>query len=347
MTISKKTKKIFVVGNSRSGTTIMARLLGKSRFVHTFHEIHFFEMLWNPDARLTILDKEDAEVLLSSLLSIERDDFYGKRDIDKYLQEARVFLSTLKDDITAPMLFEKFLAYETEKNAKRIACEQTPRNVFYIREILNYYTDAVIINMVRDPRSVLLSQKNKWRIRSLGASNFPISEVVRSWFNYHPVTTSLLWNSSINAARTFEKNPRVLTVKFEDFVSHPESVVRRVCSFVGVEFESCMLDIPRIEGGTSSFYRIDQLQGVGIDKAAADRWTRGGLNAGELFLCQKITKKNMDYFGYEATGLNLPLSWLRAILYVATMPLQLINSIILNFHRHRNLLSAIKRRLLD
>jgi len=40
-----RTKKIFIVGNSRSGTTMLARILGNHDNVFTFHEIHFFEQL--------------------------------------------------------------------------------------------------------------------------------------------------------------------------------------------------------------------------------------------------------------------------------------------------------------
>lgn len=36
---------IFIVGNSRSGTTMLGRILGKSTYVHTFDELHFFEFL--------------------------------------------------------------------------------------------------------------------------------------------------------------------------------------------------------------------------------------------------------------------------------------------------------------
>ncbi|MGY8989337.1 MAG: sulfotransferase, partial [Flavobacteriales bacterium] len=41
------TKKIFVVGNSRSGTTMMGRIIGKHSSVFTFKELHFFGQLWS------------------------------------------------------------------------------------------------------------------------------------------------------------------------------------------------------------------------------------------------------------------------------------------------------------
>ncbi|MFI5135892.1 MAG: sulfotransferase, partial [Chitinophagales bacterium] len=38
---------IFVVGNSRSGTKMMGRILGNHEKVHAFPEMHFFEQLWS------------------------------------------------------------------------------------------------------------------------------------------------------------------------------------------------------------------------------------------------------------------------------------------------------------
>ena len=40
------TKQIFVVGNSRSGTTMMGRILGNHPDIFTFKELHFFGQLW-------------------------------------------------------------------------------------------------------------------------------------------------------------------------------------------------------------------------------------------------------------------------------------------------------------
>ena len=44
--------------------------------------------------------------------------------------------------------------------------------------------------MIRDPRDVMLSQKNKWKRRFLGAKQIPLREVVRSYVNYNPILIS-------------------------------------------------------------------------------------------------------------------------------------------------------------
>ena len=96
-----------------------------------------------------------------------------------------------------------FLSEITKKHGKIIACTQTPNNLFYIKDILQEYPHAKVINMVRDNRDVLLSQKHKWKRKFLGAQGIPLFESFRSMFNYHPITTSLVWNSSLSVTERF------------------------------------------------------------------------------------------------------------------------------------------------
>ena len=84
-------------------------------------------------------------------------------------------------------IYKLFLNTITKENKAFISCEQTPKNLYYIEEILKYFPDAFIINLVRDQRDVLLSQKNKWRRKFLGANQIPFFEALRSYINYHPI----------------------------------------------------------------------------------------------------------------------------------------------------------------
>ena len=42
-----KQKKIFIVGSSRSGTTMISRILNNNKSVFSFKELHFFSQLFS------------------------------------------------------------------------------------------------------------------------------------------------------------------------------------------------------------------------------------------------------------------------------------------------------------
>jgi len=339
-TSESKNSFIFVVGNSRSGTTMMGRLLGRYPDIFTFHELHFFEQLWTPSDEKHYLSNAEAEKLAARLLCIERDGYLTQRNPERFFEEAQELISQIQPkNITPAAVFQAFLHYEAVKHSKKIPCDQTPRNVFYIGEILQLYPEARIINMIRDPRDVLLSQKGKWKRRTLGAKNIPRKEVFRSWINYHPILISKLWNASIRSAEDFAEDKRVYTVRFEYLLANPEKIVQNICDFLNISFEKSLLEVPQIGSSSSA----DQPEQKGINPDRAGNWQKGGLNPNEIFLCQKITAVLMERNGYKPVSVEPhPLSLVYSF---GSFLVKLTLALLFNFKRMRNITETIKRRL--
>ncbi|MBT7392854.1 sulfotransferase, partial [archaeon] len=233
---------IFIVGNSRSGTTMVGSILNMNKKVFTFEELHFFGQLWSEDNLGKTINYLEASRLLKKLFIIQRElGYFGDIDIDDKTYEKEIKIILDKTSIyTLESIFSDFLFYETQLNDKSIPCEQTPRNLFYMKEILRIFPNVKIINMVRDPRDVLLSQKNKWKVRKNGISNIPFKEVFRSWINYHPLTISKLWTSSIKMSELYED--KILNIRFEDLIFNSEKTVSKICDYLGIEFDNNMLE---------------------------------------------------------------------------------------------------------
>ncbi len=332
---------IFVVGNSRSGTTMVGRVLGQHPEVFTLGEIHFFEQLWSaPDGERSI-SRSEAVSLAARLLCIQRDGYLNQGRRERFYGEAERLLASLRPrDLFPAKIFEAFLVSEAEKNGKTVPCDQTPRNVFYIGEILALYPEARVISMVRDPRDVLLSQKRKWKRRFLGADDIPFREAVRSWANYHPIVISKLWNASTRAAGRHADDPRVHLLRFEDLVNDPECAIRQVCEFAGLSFEENMLHVPQV--GSSS--GLDHPEQRGINRDRAGSWKRGGLSSTEIYLCQKISGGPMRRFGYLLLTPCRP-NATRLFASLVSFPAKLVFALLLNLGRMRNIQETIKRRL--
>ncbi|MCT7949342.1 sulfotransferase [Ancylothrix sp. C2] len=336
----RKRRLIFVVGNSRSGTTMMGRIMGKHPQVFTFDELHFFEQLWAPEDRDRTVENNKAEQLASRLLCIQRDGYLRQGDSSRFLPEAKELLTaTGAKDLTSADIFDAFLYWEAAKYNKTIPCDQTPRNVFYIGEILELYPEARIINMIRDPRDVLLSQKRKWMRRFLGAKNIPLQEAFRARMNYHPITITKLWNASIRSAKKFADDPRVFSIRFEDLLSDPDSIVQKVCEFIEIPFDKNLLEVPQV--GSSS--GLDKPEEKGINKERAGSWQKGGLTSTEIFLCQWVAKTTMEKHGYEPMAINPnPLTVGSSVI---SLPVQIALALLLNLKRMRNITETIRRRL--
>ncbi len=330
---------IFVVGNSRSGTTMMGRILNNHERVHTFPEIHFFEQLWSGKDKDKILSSDEALKLAALLLNISREGYFAKRHAEDFFSEAKPIVQSIAPvEITSLKIFSAVILSEAKRNGKEKPCDQTPQNVFYIREILDAFPKSFFIVMVRDPRDVLLSQKRKWRRRFLGGTHATWFETLRAWTNYHPITISKLWNSAIRAGEKV-KDERVMTVRFESLLNDSDKMIAAICSFLGITFSPALKEVPQI--GSSSGADKKEVKGINADRAQS--WNKGGLNKTEIWFCQRTCTAYMKQLGYTNEKIS-PNPFL-VIFYYFIFPVKLAFALLLNLHRMKNIMETIRKRI--
>jgi omega-hydroxy-beta-dihydromenaquinone-9 sulfotransferase len=329
-------KQIFVVGSSRSGTTMMGRILGNHSDIFTFKELHFFGTLWTNNSSQDLNRQEQID-LLSRLLCIQENGLFNQQNISVFHEKAIALL--VHKNICNPLsIYELFLSTMSNKNKSIISCEQTPKNMYYLNEILAFFPQAKVINMVRDQRDVLLSQKNKWKRRFLGASKIPFSEAIRSYINYHPILTSKVWNSSLEHTAKYFDNERVKIVKFEELLAKSEFVVKDICHFLAIEFYAEMLNVPVVGSSTEQ----DNKHSFFMDSSKIEKWKNGGLNSAEIYLSQLTSHKMMSKFSYHFEKFQLPP--LLSIFYIITLPVKLGLAFLLNIKRMGNMFEVINKR---
>ncbi len=327
---------LFVVGNSRSGTTLMAQILGRNYRVFTFTELHFAEHLWVE--RKPYVSKKSARKILHRLFCSSRVHAFKSCKKCMFNNEIDYLLKDKMFPIKGLELFRDFLFYETKMNGKYIPCEQTPRNLFYLDAMLEFFPDAKVIYMVRDPRDVLLSQKFKWK-RYFKAKNepYPFSEAVRNFINYHPITISLLWRSSASFIIPYLSNPNIKCVKFEELIFEPKKCVVEVCNFIGVEFEKKMLDVPY---AFSSIFEDEEKNGFDIRRTG--NWEKQ-LNSAEVFFIEKITGNLMERFGYQKS--NKSPNPILVFYYLLTFLPKTFFAVIFNLSRNKSIFYSIYKRV--
>jgi hypothetical protein len=273
---------------------MMSRILGNHPNVFSFQELHYFDEIMPPAKAEQAIAVDQAIKQYTTLMAIQRNGYFGSRNTDAFLDEAREVIGKA-GTLTHISLLQLFLNNEAARNGKSIPCEQTPQTFFAAANILKNLEGSKVIVMVRDPRAVLFSQKYKWKRRSLSGGKIPFWEMVRSRVNYHPITISKIWRSVMTEAGKLSQHPKVLFVKYEDLIAKPEDVIRQVCAFAEIEFEKEMTDIPVVGSSASS----DNPSQRGIDSSKKEQWQNGGLSDAEISLCQEINGSLMQQFGYD------------------------------------------------
>lgn len=286
--VNSQKAPFFIVGNSRSGTTLMARILRKHPDLYVLKETFIFDDLQYERNNYDNLSEQDLRDSLNRMFTIQDKGYYRRNEQCDCKTDVDTVISLL-NDIENPTIndfIKTFYVYEAIKHEKLQSGDQTPRHVFHIKSLNKMFPSSRYINMVRDPRAVLLSQKNKWKATvRLGQPRF---ETFRTRINYHPITMALLWNRSIGAGINAERDlgqDKVKTVKFEDMVNKPNETINTVCDFLGVMFDDAMLQVP-VEMSSN----LSETTKNGIDAKIADVW-KSKLTKTEIFLCQKITRK--------------------------------------------------------
>ncbi|WP_319548766.1 sulfotransferase [Desulfogranum marinum] len=330
---------IFIVGNSRSGTTLLARVLSKHTQVHILNETHFLTSYEEQRKSFAQLDQEEKIHLINLFLTVEYKGINYKNEYQEYLNEAQNIFAHCAECKTFSSLIAFLFKYAAEKKGKNICGDQTPSHIFYTEDILKLFPNAKFINIVRDPRAVLLSQKNKWKAAK--KIRQPLREIVRTFFNYHPITTSLLWKKGIEAGKRAQKDlplNKFHTLHFEQLLENSEPVVQKLCSFIDVEFETGMLNVDV----SMSSNEIDEGK-KGIRREVMNHWQKR-LSRTEIFISEKINGKLIKEEGYPLTHAKTGLFSL--LFYLCYFPLHLTMAFLLNMNRVKNPISYISKKLI-
>lgn len=312
---------------------MMSRIMGNHNEVFSFQELHFFDE-WCSDPFAPV-SSQKATQLFALLCAIQRNGYFGNRNIVPFMDEAKKII--IAADVTTPIeVYRRFCDHETTSNGKSIPCKQTPQNVFALQHLLKAFPDCRVILMIRDPREVLLSQKNKWKRRKLSGGAIPFMESIRARLNYHPVTISKLWKATVNEGLKFAGNPSVMTIRYEDLIEDSETILKNVCGHTGITYDPSMTDIPVV--GSSNFNDTKQR---GVDRTKKGQWNRGGLNAAEIEICEVINGDVMEKFQYRRSQIKG--SPIQLLGYRISMPFKLALTLLFNLKRLRNAPKYFKR----
>ena len=170
------------------------------------------------------------------------------------------------------------------KNHAEVIMDKSLDSVHYAEELITLFEDMRFLNVVRDPRAQI-SSMNRAIIH-----------------DFDTLLNAMTWAAAHTAARNLmTRYPgRVLTIRYEDFLSNQEQVLRRICAFFRIEFLPAMLDVSR----SPEAQRISGLSALWESNCHApiaanvDKFKQS-LSLPEIELIETLTGAYMDYYGYE------------------------------------------------
>lgn len=205
----------FVVGVSRSGTTLLRLMLDAHPEMGIPHETHFLP------AMIAASPATPAEFIASLMAAQTWPDFH--LDAPALLQRVSEI-----QPFSLGAAVELFYASYAEARGKPRWGDKTPPYILHIETISRLLPRARFIHIIRDVRDVALSLSDKW-------------------FGPGPdvALAAAFWRDRIVSAR--EQASRIpkdcyLELRYEDLITAPEKELRRIAGFIDLPFHSAMLN---------------------------------------------------------------------------------------------------------
>jgi hypothetical protein len=325
-------RPIFIVGTPRSGTTLASRILGRHPEVHAAGETHFFEDVWaNRNTFGTLKAREEIAAAVSRLLTVfdRFNQVEGQALVDRLIRPDDLIALTLEYGGGYDRLYRAFTESLDEHGNGLRYCDDTPKHLFYLKSILDFFPQARIIICTLDPRDFLCSYKNFWR-----ASRTP--ERIKAL--YHPIITSLLWRRSADILINdplVQQSTNIMTLPYETLVAEPELHVKRLCHFTGLDYDDSLI---AIDSHNSSFDQSED----GIYQGSVGKW-QACLSPKEAWWVQRINRTQMKKLGYETADISVSPLMITKILL--STPAALLRALKANNGRRGPLLPYLLKRI--
>ena len=167
--------------------------------------------------------------------------------------------------------------------------DKDPYLVGLIPEVLEYFREAFVVHIIRDPRDVILSRtKSKW-----GQKN--------------PLWVHLLeYKYGINATLNKKKNldqKRYSEVRYEELLKSPQEELSQVCNKLNLEFEPSMLNYNLQSDSLVSTFEQDWKQNVSKEliKDNSNKWKKA-FNSWQLFYIESMLDYEIHELGYHRSS---------------------------------------------
>ncbi len=278
-----KMPRIYVSAPMRSGSTLVSNILNAHSKVQIIENFHFKRFLYNKGEKL---NKKIVEFKLREM---------GLRLKVRYnvdINEEKVIKRVLKKKLTYKNIYDELMKEQLKINPRiQIAGEDSAMNWRFIEKFCKFYSNAKIIHLIRDPRSIFASWK----------------KITYQKNDYWGCIMNCIDN--MNYASYYKKNinkKNYMAVKFEDILIDPKFYAKKISKFLNISFEKTMIQPKKWEGLFKN--KFASLGWSSIEKKAIDGFFLNRVDAWksiltkkEIYIIEYFAKKNLLEWNYKVS----------------------------------------------
>ncbi len=279
---STRPRPVLMIPLRRCGSHALRLRLNNSQEFFSPYPLHIIDFM-PLVPRYGDLSNDDAYFrLVVDIVGLQSASMVKWKDI--VFDPVEIFESIKDQKRSVHKILWELLLRAGEQHHATVVMDKSLDSVRYAEELFDLFPDMLLLNVVRDPRAQVASM-NRAIIHDYDSTLNALT-----WLDAHQIACSLI-------ARYPDK---VLTIRFEDFLSNQEAVLKKICQFFGIAFLPEMLDISL----SNEAKKISQMSALWESNcfppvmANKDKFKQQ-LSVTEIEVIETLTKEMMQLYGYE------------------------------------------------
>lgn len=228
-------KRFFIIGNPRSGTSLLRLMLNQHSEIIVPPEAGFMVYFFNKYYRKNLKLAQNHKSCIKDIQNSKKFNFWKlnlyESSINSKLQKTHSYLE----------LCDKVYALYANQQKKKYLWIGDKNNfhIDYINLLSSNFPNCKFIHIVRDGRDIAASYNKLEKLRKPDNS-FYFPKIPKSVKDI-----SINWKNNLNKIdEEFSKisENRTITIKYEDLVNKPVEILEIIMSYLGLKFDIKMLN---------------------------------------------------------------------------------------------------------
>ncbi len=282
----------FIIGRSRSGTTLIRTLFDAHPAVNISLECPFIFNLYEKFGGINNWDKSTLIDFYNSLQKQSFVNYYNFSEMNFNHQQLKKDILACEGNCSFQTLIKTiYFNFKSDFNKKEIKIlgDKNPSYSLQIEKLYSLFPDAKYIYITRDYRDNIISVQKA----GFGKKQQSVEKIAIKWRTAAKHTNKLM-----------KQHPEsFLHVKYEDFVANPSKNFKQMCRFLGIGYDASVFDFYK-KREQATFYSKDIMDKYQkslfkpIDASKVEGWKKT-MPEKDVRLADLIIGKYAEFSGYK------------------------------------------------